>query len=81
METCGRVAASTQNQALAALLLFYWDVLGHEIPWLDGLVRAKGPARLPVVMTRREVRTVVSHLERRAAPDGDPSLRLRSEAS
>jgi hypothetical protein len=38
-----RVAASTQNQALNALLFLYREILGVELPWLDGLVRAKRP--------------------------------------
>jgi Phage integrase, N-terminal SAM-like domain len=44
----GNVAASTQNQALSALLFLYRDVLGIDLPWLDGIVRAKRPQRLPV---------------------------------
>lgn len=51
----GRVAASTQNQALSALLFLYREVLGINLPWLDGVVRAKLPQRLPVVLTRQEV--------------------------
>src|SRR6266478_6045825 len=47
-----KVAASTQNQALSALLFLYRDVLHHDVPWLDGLVYAKRPQRLPVVLTR-----------------------------
>lgn len=39
----GRVAASTQNQALSALLFLYREVLGINLPWLDGVVRAKQP--------------------------------------
>ena len=58
----GRVAASTQNQALCALLFLYRHVLGTELPWLDDLVRAKRPARLPVVLTREEVAAVLQHL-------------------
>jgi integron integrase len=58
-----RVSASTQNQALAALLFLYRKVLGQDFPWLDDLVRAKGPSRLPVVLTRREVRALLSHLQ------------------
>ncbi len=46
-----RVSASTQNQALAALLFLYTHVLGREPGWLDGIVRAKRPTRLPVVLT------------------------------
>ena len=53
-----RVAASTQNQALNALLFLYREILGVELPWLDGLVRAKRPQHLPTVLTREEVRTV-----------------------
>ena len=55
----GRVAASTQNQALAALLFLYGPVLGVELPWLDGMVRAARPPRLPVVLSREEVRAVL----------------------
>lgn len=57
-----KVAASTQNQALGALLFLYRDVLDLEVPWLDGLVRAKRPQRLPVVLTRDEVRAVLQRL-------------------
>jgi len=59
----GNVAASTQNQALSALLFLYRDVLEVELPWLDGIVRAKRPQRLPVVLTRDEVRAVLRRLE------------------
>ncbi len=58
----GNVAASTQNQALSALLFLYRDVLGQDLPWLDDVVRAKRPPRLPVVLTRAEVRLVLSHV-------------------
>ena len=44
LATEGRVSASTQNQALAALLFLYREVLGKELPWMDGVVRAKRPA-------------------------------------
>lgn len=53
------VAASTQNQALAALLFLYKQVLGVDLPWLDGITRAKKPARLPVVLSQAEVRAVL----------------------
>jgi integron integrase len=56
------VAASTQNQALAALLLLYRDVLEQDLPWLDDLVRARRPDHLPVVLTRDEVRAVLEQL-------------------
>lgn len=49
------VAASTQNQALSALLFLYKKVLSIELPWMDDIVRAKRPIRIPVVLTRSEV--------------------------
>ena len=49
------VAASMQNQAQSALLFLYREVLSRELPWLDGVVRAKTPSGLPVVLTRTEV--------------------------
>ena len=64
----GRVAASTQNQALSALLFLYRDVLDADLPWLEGIVRARRPMRLPVVLTREEVRAVIQRL------DGTPRL-------
>ena len=59
----GKVAASTQNQALSALLFLYREVLQLEVPWLDGVVRAKRPLRLPVVLSREEVRAVLQPLQ------------------
>jgi integron integrase len=58
----GNVAASTQNQALSALLFLYKEVLKQEIGWLDSVERAKKPARLPVVLTRDEVHKMFAHL-------------------
>ena len=58
-----RVAASTQNQALNALLFLYRDVLHIELPWLDGLVRAKRPEHLPVVLTREETQAMIDLLD------------------
>jgi len=58
----GRVAASTQNHALSALLFLYREVLQQDLPWLEGVVRAKRPIRLPVVLTREAVRAVLAHL-------------------
>ena len=58
----GNVAASTQNQALSALLFLYREVLRQDVPWLDDVVRAKRPVRLPVVLTRDEVRAVIRQL-------------------
>ncbi|HEX9793970.1 MAG TPA: integron integrase [Planctomycetota bacterium] len=63
LATRGRVAASTQNQALAALLFLYREVLGQDLPWLGDLTRARGPRRLPVVLTRAEVRAVLTGME------------------
>jgi integron integrase len=57
------VAASTQNQALHAILFLYRDVLKIDLPWLDQVQRAKTPQRLPVVFTRDEVRALMARLE------------------
>jgi len=56
------VSASTQNQALNALLFLYHEVLGQEIGYIAGVVRAKRPSRLPVVLARQEVKSVLSLL-------------------
>ena len=56
------VAAATQNQALSALLFLYQKVLGQELPWLDGIVRAKRPVRLPTVLTEAEVKRLLGEL-------------------
>jgi len=53
------VAGATQNQALAALLFLYKEVLKVDLPWLKGIVRAKKPKHLPVVLTRDEVNRVL----------------------
>jgi len=53
------VAASTQNQALAALLFLYKDVLEFDPGWLDDVVRAKRPARLPTVLTQSETEALL----------------------
>ena len=58
-----RVGAATQNQALQALLFLYREVLEVELPWLDGLTRASPAKRLPVVLTRAEVRSLLAQLE------------------
>ncbi len=57
------VAAATQNQARSALLFLYKDVLGIELPWLDGVEHARTPARLPVVLTQEEVAHVLRELK------------------
>lgn len=58
----GKVAASTQNQALSALLFLYREVLKQDLPWMADVVRAKRPARLPVVLTQREVVSVLDRM-------------------
>ncbi len=64
-----KVAASTQNQTLSALLFLYREVLSVELPWLaDIIIRAKRPQHLPVVLTRDEVHAVLQRL------DGAPRL-------
>ncbi len=64
-----QVAAATQNLAKSALLFLYRDVLEQELPWLDNVVRARTPTRLPVVLTRAEVDAILRRLARRAPPD------------
>ncbi len=59
----GKVSASTQNQALSALLFLYRDVLGRELAWMDEIVRARRPARLPVVLARGEVAALLRELQ------------------
>lgn len=56
------VSASTQNQALAALLFLYKEVLKLDLPWLGEIVRAKKPVRLPVVLSIAEVQQVLAQL-------------------
>jgi integron integrase len=56
------VSASTQSQALAALLFLYTEVLRDPAPWIVDVVRARRPHRLPVVMTREEVRAVLEQM-------------------
>ncbi len=63
LATEGLVSASTQNQALAALLFLYRDVLSRDVPWMDDLIRAKTPIKLPVVLSRAEVRAVLARIE------------------
>jgi integron integrase len=57
------VSASTQNQAKSALLFLYRDVLGIELDWLRGVIKAKVPERLPVVLTEAEVLQIFRHLK------------------
>ena len=56
------VSASTQNQAMSAILFLYKEVLRIELPWLNGVVRAKRPRRLPVVLTQEEARALLAQM-------------------
>jgi integron integrase len=58
-----KVAASTQNQALQALLFLYRHVLDVDLPWLENVTRASRPKRLPVVLSSAEVRSVLAQLD------------------
>jgi integron integrase len=58
-----RVAASTHNQALSALPFLYGDVLGIELPWLGEIERPKRPRRLPVILSRDEIRALLEQLD------------------
>lgn len=62
LATRDNVAPSTQNQALAALLFLYREVLGLQLPWMEDVVRAKRTRRLPVVLSKGEVAVVLRHL-------------------
>ncbi|MEW5769297.1 MAG: integron integrase [Pseudomonadota bacterium] len=57
------VTASTQSQALSALLFLYREVLQSDLPWLSEVTRAKKPARLPTVLTRQEVRALLDQVD------------------
>jgi integron integrase len=59
----GRVAASTQNQALAALLFLYREVLDVDLPWMEHVVRAKGARRIPVVLSRDEIARLLAMMD------------------
>ncbi|MEP6634349.1 MAG: integron integrase, partial [Luteimonas sp.] len=59
----GKVAAATQNQALAALLFLYREVLRVQLPWMENLVRAKQPRRVPTVLSREEVGRLLAMLD------------------
>jgi Phage integrase, N-terminal SAM-like domain len=62
LATAAKVSASTQNQALAALLFLYEHVLDRPLAWLGDVVHAKRPTRVPVVLARDEARAVLSQL-------------------
>lgn len=57
-----KVSASTQIQALCALMFLYKEVLGQKTDWIELTVRAQRPKRLPVVLTRDEVRTILAEM-------------------
>lgn len=59
----GEVAAATQNQALAAILFVYRHVLKVDLPWLDEIVRAKKPRRLPTVLSVEQVEALLAKME------------------
>jgi integron integrase len=59
----GKVSASTQNQAMSALLFLYREVLQTNLEWIDGIVRARRPTHLPVVLTRTEVAALIGGLD------------------
>ena len=62
LATARKVASATQAQALAALLFLYRHVLEIKLPWLGNVTRAHRPKRLPVVLTRHEVRQILDQL-------------------
>jgi integron integrase len=63
LAVAAKVSASTQNQALQALLFLYRHVLDIELPWLENVTRASRPKRLPVVLSAAEVRSVLAQLD------------------
>lgn len=63
LATHGHVSASTQNQALAALLFLYRTVLETDLPWLEDVVRAKRPRHIPMVLSRDEVTRLLAALD------------------
>ncbi len=66
LATRDRVSASTQNQALSALLFLYREVLAVDLPWLDNVVRAKRPQRLPTVLSQDEARRLLAAMDGRS---------------
>ena len=63
LATHRHVSASTQNQALCAILFLYRDVLKMGIGDVEGVVRARAPSRLPVVLSRAEVSAILARLD------------------
>jgi site-specific recombinase XerD len=58
-----KVVASTQSQALSAIIFLYREILGRDVGWLGEVERAKKPERLPIVFSRAEVRAVLARLD------------------
>ncbi len=65
LATVSNVSASTQSQALSAILFLYREVLAIELPWMDNVVRAKAPQRVPVVLSVSEVARLLQQLSGR----------------
>jgi len=61
----GNVAASTQNQALSALLFLYRVVLGVDLPWMESVIRAKRSQHVPTVLSRDEVQRLLAQMDGR----------------
>ena len=61
LATAREVAAGTQNQAMHAILFLYKEVLGIDLPWLNGITRAKPSQRLPTVLTQAEAQALLHH--------------------
>lgn len=61
LATARHVSASTQNQALAAILFLYRDVYSQELPWLDNITRAKQSQRLPLVLGQADTQSLLAH--------------------
>lgn len=61
LATARHVSASTQNQALAAILFLYRDVYGQNLPWLDNITRAKRPQHLPLVLSASATQSLLAH--------------------
>lgn len=58
-----KVTSNTQNLALSSILFLYREVMGFKLPWLDNIVHAKKPKRLPVVLSRAEVKKLLVYME------------------
>ena len=71
------VSAATQSQALAALLFLYKRVLNVDLPWIDNVVRASRPKRLPTVLGQEEVQSVLANLQGGLLADWSSLVRKR----